>query len=263
MKRLNIPISATFFCTALFVLASCKKETADPNLPVLKLTPVQVTGKTGQQFFDTLDIEAPNGIKTLVITKGINLIPDAAFGTVTVTPESLGGKSYRYIFAYTYQDEEVDKLVGINFHFEDAKGNTAEKDLTINTEASATQNIYSHTWKLISTFWSTDDPPSEAINDCEKDNKWNFNKDSSITVDYGASGCLFDGFNIFDKWYLSADEKTFTEIYHSVFDPTKITAQEYTVKSISKDKLIFEIALDLSAFGLSDHEIFVYTYQAE
>ncbi|MEP7317332.1 MAG: lipocalin family protein [Panacibacter sp.] len=259
MKRFAIFILT---CSSMLMVASCKKDAVDPSLPVLKLRPAFVSGKTGQQFFDTLDIEAPNGIKTLVITKGINLIPDNVFGSVTVTPESLGGTSYRYIFSYTYLPEEVDKLVGINFHFEDAKGNAAEKDLTINTEASAVQNIYSHTWKLTSTFWTTDDPPSEAINDCEKDNNWNFNKDSSITVNYGALGCLFDGFNIFDKWYLSEDEKTFTQVFHSVFDPTKITVQEYTVKSISKNKLIFEIALDLSDFGFSDHEIFVYTYEA-
>jgi len=262
MKRFAITITSFVLCSTL-IFISCKKDAVDPSLPVLKLKPVQVSGKTGQQFFDTLDIEAPNGIKTLLITKGINLVPDATFGTVTVTPESLGGNSYRYIFAYTYKPGEVDKLVGINFHFEDAKGNVAEKDLTINTEASAVQNIYSHTWKLTSTFWRTDDPPSEAIKDCEKDNTWNFNSDSSITVNYGASGCLFDGFNIFDKWYLSEDEKTFIRIYHSVFDPTKITTEVYSVKSITKDKLVMEITLDLSAFGFSDHEVFVYTYQAE
>lgn len=260
MKRFAIFILT---CTSILIVASCKKDAVDPSLPVLKLKPVFVSGKTGQQFLDTLDIEAPNGIKTLVITKGINLVPDNVFGSVTVTPESLGGNSYRYIFAYTYKPEEVDKLVGINFHFEDAKGNAAEKDLTINTEASAVQNIYSHTWKLTSTFWQTDDPPSEAITDCEKDNTWNYNSDSSITLNYGASGCLFDGFNIFDKWYLSEDEKFFTRIYHSVFDPTKITTEVYDVKSITKDKMVMQITLDLSAFGFSDHEVFVYTYQAE
>jgi hypothetical protein len=81
-------------------------------------------------------------------------------------------------------------------------------------------------------------------------------------LNYGASGCLFDGFNIFDKWYLSDDEKIFTQIYHSVFDPTKITVEKYVVKSLTPDKMVLEIAIDLSAFGLGKEELFVFTYEA-
>ncbi len=263
MKPLAIFLNATVFCSTLFMVASCKKDSVDPNLPVLNLHPVNVTGKTGQVFKDTLDIQAPYGAKTLVISKTVNLVADNVFGAQTVTPESIGDNSFRYIFSYTYQPEEVDKLVGINFHFEDDKGNAAEKDLTINTNASGVQTIYSHTWKLVSKFWTSIDPATESINDCEKDDVWNYNRDSSISLNYGASACLFDGFNIFDKWYLSADEKKFTRIYHSVFDPTKITKEEYDIISITRDKLVMQIALDLTVFGYSDHEVFVFTYQSE
>jgi len=262
MKRFAILINCCICCYAL-VLSSCKKDSVDPNLPLLRLHPVNVTGKSGQVVYDTLEITAPYGAKTLVLSKTINLVADENFGTQTVTPENTGNNTYRYIFAYTYQPEEVDKLVGINFHFEDAKGNIAEKDLTVNTTASGAQIIYSHTWKLVSKLWTTVDPITESIQDCEKDNIFNFNRDSTITLNYGASGCLFDGFNIYDKWYLSEDETVFTDIYHSVFDTTKITVENYTVTSITKDKLVMEIALDLSDFGLSDHEVFVYTYEAQ
>jgi len=244
------------------MLASCKKDTTDPNLPVLKLHPVNVTGKSGQQVLDTLDILAPYGTKTLVLSKTINLVPDSAFGTMTVTPESIGNNMYRYIFAYTYQPEEVDKLVGINFHFEDEKGNVAEKDLTVNTTASGAQVIYSHKWKLTSKLWTTVDPIEENEQDCEKDNFFMYHRDSTIAVDFGAQGCLFDGFNVYDKWTLSEDEKIFAQTYHSVFDSTKITTEVYNVQSLTKDKWVMDIALDLSAFGLTDHEVFVYTYEA-
>ncbi len=258
MKRYALFIS----CCIVLLLTSCKKDSTDPNLPVLKLYPVNVTGKSGQQIRDTLDIQAPNGAKTLVISKTINLVPDAAFGTRTVTPESVGANLFRYIFTYTYQPEEVDKLVGINFHFEDEKGNAAEKDLTVNTTASGAQIIYSHKWKLTSKLWTTVDPVEENEQDCEKDNFFLYNRDSSITVNYGTQACLFDGFNIFDTWMLSEDEKTFTQTYHSVFDTTKITTEVYNVESLTKDKWVMDIALDLSAFGLGDHEVFVYTYES-
>ena len=260
MKRYAI-LLYSFICSA-FLFSSCKKDAADPNLPQLKLYPINVSGKTGQQIMDTLEIQAPYGAKTLIVSKTINLVQDNVFGLITATPESIGTNLYRYIFTYTYQPEEVDKLVGINFHFEDAKGNAAEKDLTINTTASGAQIIYSHKWKLTSKLWTTVDPIQESEQDCEKDNFNIYHRDSTITIEYGAQACLFDGFNIFDKWTLSADEKTFTQTYHSVFDTTKITTEMYNVESLTKDKWVMDIPLDLSAFGLSDHEVFVYTYES-
>lgn len=242
------------------LFSSCKKDSVDPNLPSMKLTPVMVSGKTGQQVTATLTIHAPYGAKTLEISKTINLV--SALGVTTVTPASLGDNNYEYVFTYTYQPDEVDKLVGINFHFVDEKGNIVEKDLTINTIASGAQIIYSHTWKLTSKLWKTRNPPEESEQDCEKDNLTYWKRDSSITVAYGAIGCTFDGFNIFDKWTLSEDESLFTQVYHSVFDITKITVEKYTVISLTKDKLVMQIALDLSAFGLSKNELFVYTYES-
>ncbi|MEP7107711.1 MAG: hypothetical protein ABI760_07000 [Ferruginibacter sp.] len=241
-------------------ISSCKKDAPDPNLPSMKLVPEMVSGKSGREVQVTLTIHAPYGAKKLEISKTINLV--SAFGVTTVVPVSIGDNTYQYVFTYTYQPEEVDKLVGINFHFEDEKGNAVEKDLTVNTIASGAQNIYSHTWKLTSKLWTTHNPIQESLQDCEKDNNTLFKRDSSIVVNYGATGCTFDGFNIFDQWTLSEDEKTFTQVYHSVFDPTKITIEKYDVKSLTKDKLVMEIALDLSVFGLSTHELFLYTYES-
>ncbi len=263
MKRIAISITCAVTILVLF-FASCKKDSADPNLPVLKLHPVNVTGKSGQRLFDTLDIIALNGVGKLQISKTINLVADASFGVQSATPVSTGTNTYQYIFEYTYQPEEVNKLVGINYHFEDGKGNVAEKDLTINTNPSAAQIIASHKWKLISKLWTTAIPQEESINDCEKDDIHSFNlSDSTLSVDYGANACTFDGFNIYDRWYVSDDEKTFTDIYHSVFNPAQITTEVYNIESLSNDKWVMDIALDLSAFGLSDHEVFVYTYQSQ
>ena len=263
MKRIAILMSCMLIAAAIFT-TSCEKDSADPNLPVLRLHPVNVTGKSGQRLRDTLDITAPYGVGKLLVSKTINLVTDDTFGVKQVMPVSTGTNTYQYIFEYTYQPEEVNKLVGINYHFEDAKGNVAEKDLTINTNPSAAQIIASHKWKLISKLWTTATPQEESINDCEKDNLWAFNlADSTLSVNYGTNGCTFDGFNIYDKWYVSDDEKTFTDIYHSVFNPAQITTEVYNIQSLSNDKWVMDIALDLSVFGLSDKEVFVYTYQAQ
>lgn len=258
MKRFALFFTLCAF--GLCMLPACKKDSIDANLPSMRLTPEKVSGKSGRQVQATLTIHAPYGYKKLEISKTINLV--SAFGVTSVIPETLSDNNYRYVYTYTYQPEEVDKLVGINFHFEDAKGNIAEKDLTVDTEASPEQMIYSRTWKLVSKLWTSRNPVQESLQECEKDNKTNFRRDSSILVNYGAVGCTFDGFNIFDKWSLSEDEKTFTQVYHSVFDPSKITVEKYAVKSLTKDKMVLEIKLDLSAFGLSTKETFVYTYEA-
>lgn len=259
MKRIIIIVCLCL--PGLLIQPSCKKDSTDPNLPALQLTPEKVMAKTGQVSTATLLIHAPYGVKKLETYKTVNLVTSG--GVNTVATEDLGNDNFRYVFNYTHLPDEVDKLVGINFHFEDSKGNAAEKDLTVYTEASGAQKIYSRTWKLTSKLWTTRKPaPEESLQDCEKDNKTRFKPDSSILLDYGASGCLFDGFNIFDKWWLSDDEKIFTQVYHSVFDPTKITVERYTVKSLTSEKMVLEIALDLSAFGLGKEEMFLFTYEA-
>ena len=258
MKRLIIFFG--FCLPVIMIQPSCKKDGPDPNLPVIQLVPEKVMGKTGQVSQAPLTIHAPNGFKKLETYKTVNLVTSG--GVNSVTPEDLGDNNYRYVFNYTHLPDEVDKLVGINFHFEDEKGNAAEKDLTVYTEASGAQKIYSRTWKLTSKLWTTKTPVEENLQDCEKDNRTNFKADSSITVAFGAAGCLFDGFNIFDKWWLSEDEKIFTQVYHSVFDPTKITEEKYTVKSLTSEKMVLEIAIDLSAFGLGKEEMFLFTYEA-
>ncbi len=256
--RSTIYISATAIAL-LLVMPSCKKDSVDPNLPTMQLKPDNVLGKTAQHVDVTLTIYAPNGIKSLEISKTINLVSSG--GVTTGTPVSTGTNTFTFVYTYTYQPDEVDKLVGINFRLIDNKGNAVEKDLTVNTEASGAQKIYTHPWKLTSKLWETRNPVQESLQDCEKDDAYTFRSDSTMSINYGTSACTFDGFNIFDKWTLSEDETVFTWVYHSVFDPTKITVETFQVKSLTKDKLVMEVAVDLSAFGLSKNELFLYTFE--
>lgn len=254
----------TLVLLSLLSLASCKKDETDPNKPVLSLTPDNVTGKSGRTIEATLSIHAPNGAGKVKIYKTINLQRDNSFGgtgTVEVTPTSQGDNDYEYVFTYQLDGDEVDKLVGFNFRFEDSKGVAAEKDLTVNTTASGQQIIYSRRWKLLSRMWTSITPPAEDMKDCEKDNIFIWNADSTYTVNFGANACTFDGFNVFDRWVLSDDEKTLTQEYHSLFDPSNKTVETYTVKTLNRDKLVLEQLIDLTIFGLTDKEVFVSTFE--
>jgi len=247
---------------ATFNLTSCKKEDKiDPTQPQITLSSDKLTGKSGQELTVTINITAPNGISALLISKGVNLKTDSSFGTNGVMKIPATGNTFEYVFKYILSPDEVDKLVGFNFRVEDAKGLAAEKDFTLNTTVSGAQILYSYRWNLKSKMWMLT-PAVENITDCEKDDSYLFNRDSTMSIDYGTSACTYDGFNVYTKWTLSPDEKELSITYESVFDPSQVTVDKYTVISLTKDKLVLGITYDLTAFGLSDKEPFQFTYEA-
>ncbi|MFT3682179.1 MAG: hypothetical protein QM791_18030 [Ferruginibacter sp.] len=251
---------------AAIVSTGCEKETKTPSSP-LRLSPEEVTGKSGKSITTTLSINSSSGAKNVVIYKTVNLTKDNTYGdggTLTVVPEALGGNSYKYDFSYQLKDEEIDKLVGFNFRFTDNNGTGFEKDLTVHTTTSGQTILYSRKWKLTSRMWTSVTPNVEDMKDCEGDNIFSWNKDSTYSVNFGpntgAGSCQFDGFNVFEKWELSEDEKTFKQRYHSLFDPSNITNETFTVKELTSEKFVVEQLIDLTIFGLSDKEKFVSTY---
>lgn len=244
---------------ALFMAGACKKEEKATG-PALTLTPEKVTGKSGRDTTVVLKAPADVTIKSLVITKTINLQPDNNFGTngrIEVTPAT--GQGFEYRFTYTFSDTEVDKLVGINFKVTDASGQVAEKDLTVKTTVSGQQLLYSYQWNVKSILRTTANPAEENIKECEKDDFYTFSKDSSMAKGYGLSACDFDGFNVYYNWELTEDEKTLTLRYKNAFSGA-VTTEVYAVKTLTRDKLELEIILDLSWLGLTDKEKFVYTF---
>ncbi|MDF2382709.1 hypothetical protein JMG10_14605 [Nostoc ellipsosporum NOK] len=259
---------SNFFTTLLLLsllsMASCKKDSTDANTPVLSLTPDNVTGKSGRTIEAKLSIYAPNGAGKVKMYKTINLQRDNSFGNagiLEVTPVNLGENNYEYVFSYQLAADEVDKLVGINFRFEDSKGIGAEKDLTINTTTSGQQIMYSRRWKLISRMWTSVTPAVEDMKDCERDNTYIWKADSTYNVLFGTNPCTFDGFNVFDKWELSEDEKTLKQEYHSLFDPSNRTVETYTVLTLTRDKIVLQQLIDLTVFGLTDKEVFISTFE--
>jgi hypothetical protein len=247
---------------AIVIFSSCKKEDKiDPNQPKITLSADKFTGKSGQELLITINITAPNGISAFLISKGVNLKTDSAFGTNGKMSITATGNTFQYEFKYILLPEEVDKLVGFNFRVEDSKGLAAEKDFTLNTTVSGAQLLYTYRWTLRSKVWQKN-PPQESIQQCEKDDSYLFSRDSTMAIDYGTAGCTFDGFNAYDKWTLNPDETELAITYHSVFNVAQITTDKYHVTTLTKDKLVMDIAYDLRAFGLSDHEVFVFTYEA-
>ncbi|NML21720.1 hypothetical protein HHL16_12590 [Pseudoflavitalea sp. G-6-1-2] len=258
------PYSLTILlATCLFTFAGCKKD-ADPNIPVITLSTEEISGKSDNVIEVTVDMTIPDGWKSLEISKGVNLKPDANFKPVLPSIADLGENKYRYIFYYTLQQNEIDKLVGFNFKLTDKKERVVEKDLTVNTVANPAEIIYKRKWLLKSILRETASPAEETIKPCEKDNVFTWKKDSTINLYYGTSACDFDGLNVYDKWRLEDNDKTFVQEYYALFNPSSRTVEKYNVRSITNDKLVMDIVLDLSWLGppYTDKEKFVYTFES-
>lgn len=260
-KTVNLMIFTALAVT--FIFHSCKKEDKiDPSKPIITLSSDQFLGKSGQELTVTVNVDAPNGISNFMISKGVNLKTDSSFGVNGVMKiPSVSGNSFTYTFKYILDPNEVDKLVGFNFRVEDSKGLASEKDFTLNTTVSGAQLLYTYRWTIKSKIW-VKTVPEDDLDDCAKDDSYLFNRDSTMTLDYGTIGCTFDGFNIFDTWSLSPDEKELSLTFHSAFNPDQITTDKYTVTTLTKDKLVMQIYYDLSIFGAGENELFIFTYEA-
>ncbi|AIZ65481.1 hypothetical protein PK28_17715 (plasmid) [Hymenobacter sp. DG25B] len=260
-----------FYCVALLATmlgTSCSKdEESTPEGPTVALSKDDVSGKSGQQVESVVTVTAPGNLKSLTVSKQVNLQNDNTFGTNGTQTVQLSGteqKTFTYNFTYTQAADEVDKLVGFTFKAVDANGKTAEKVLTVNTAASGAQILATYRWNLKSKLHTTPNPDAETITDCEKDDSFVYNENGTMAVNYGTQACTFDGFNVYKGWTLSADEQVFTQTYESAFDPSKVTVETYKVLSLTKDRLVMEITLDLSVFGppYTSNETFVYTFDA-
>lgn len=259
-------------------LGSCEddyqSDAADPGLPLTvdgasikapghgqyKITRKLVDG----QVIITADFSTLNGVKSLTVTKTVATQKDEAFGQNGVVTVDPSGQS-KYDFTYNLQEGDVDKLIGLTFQAQDQSGNVLTSDVTLVVTLSPRENIPRKKWAWTSRLW-VDNDNSQDLKDCEKDNYYLFNSDSTVTVNYGADtgagDCAFDGFTIYDKWYLTADEKYFILKSHGLFDPT-VKVDSFQMQTLTVDKLEMSIDIDLSIFGLGTDETFLYQYTAE
>lgn len=219
--------------------------------------------ESGQKVVVKVNIESPTALSGLKIRKTINLIPDTSFGTNGEMTVTTSGNSFTYDFNYNTLSSDVDQLVGFVFEAVNGSGMKEVSDLNMQVTLSPRDNIPLKKWNLTSIL-HVNEKNKEVINDCEKDNAILFNKDGSMVYIYGkdtATGsCQFDGFNVYDKWELSEDQKTFKIIYHGLFNPAS-TVDSYIVRSLTTDELKLELTVDLTALGLGV-ETFLYIYKS-
>jgi len=208
---------------------------------------------------------ASSELKSLTITKTVNLEKDAGFGSGGTMNVDLSSFSSSYVFTYTAPTTEVDQLVGFTFQGEYKDGSVLTSDLKLAVTLSPRDNLPRRKWLFTSKIW-VDNDNAQDIKECEKDNYDYFNADGSMTIDFGAQtnvpGCDFDWATIYDGWELSEDEKTFTISYHAWNTPDIIQSDVYRVKTLTTEKLELEIDFDLSWLGLGTEETFIYQYTA-
>lgn len=261
--------------SSILILNSCEEDytsdAQDKGLPLsVGNTNIKAPGK-GQYRLEkrlvegtaviTADLSSFVSVSSFTITKRLNGTVDNTFGTngvMSVTPAST------YNFNYALSDQDVDQLVTFTFLATHADG-VAASDLTLKVSLTPRENIPRKKWLWTSRLW-VDNGNSQDLKECEKDNYFLFNADSTITVNYGANtaagDCVFDGFTIYDKWHLTADEKYFIIEKHGLFDPT-VVMDTFRMKTLTTETLEMEIDIDLTIFGLTADETFLYQYTAQ
>jgi hypothetical protein len=211
------------------------------------------------------DMTSFDALQSFTITKKVNLEIDNTFGTngvLTVNPTSVQGE---YVFQYEPPESDIDQLVGFTFQAVGSSGTNVTSDLQLIVTLSPRDNLPHRKWLWKSKIW-VDADNAQDIKECEKDNYYLFNGDGTMSLNFGSNtgsaGCDYDGFNVYDTWSLSEDEKTFTMVYHSIFSPDTPTTEVYRVKTLTTEKLELEIDYDLSVFGLGTEETFLYEFTA-
>jgi hypothetical protein len=220
---------------------------------------------SGEDVVLTAHLESLAPLKSFTIRKTVNLAGDEGYGKDGVLTLNAGSIDSEFLFQYTPLESDIDQLVGFTFDAEGANGTRMTSDLQLVVTLSPRDNLPKRKWLLKSKIW-VDGGNVPDIKECEKDNYFLFNSDGTMSLNYGtntgSAGCDFDGFNVYDTWSLSEDEKEFVMIYHSIFSPDSPVTETYRVKTLTTEKLEMELDYDLTFFGLGPEETYLFEFTA-
>lgn len=220
--------------------------------------------ESGNEVNVVVSVQSASALSALKITKTVNLAVDPTYGNNGSLIIDASGTSFEYDFNYLPDTNDVDQLVGFAFEATNAVGESKVSDLTLAVTMSPRDNLPRRRWMLTSIL-HVNENNLEVIKECELDNAILLNADSTMVMDYGddtAEGdCAFDGFKVYEKWYLTEDEEQFVWEYSDLFDPAKITAETYAVKLLTTEEIRLELTVDLTELGLGI-ETYLYIYKA-
>lgn len=280
MKSILKILKYSLFLIFSIMFSQCEENdnTTKTDDPVIALSAPSSPGhgqykikvESGSAVNVPLSISTSGKLKSIQVTKTVNLTVDNTFGANGVLDLSsgAGGSTYESTFSYTPNVGDVDQLVGFTFRAENENGSFTEGDLTLVVTLSPRDNLTRRRWYLTSVLHVNNKttPNKESINDCEKDNSMILYADGRITIDYGTDtgtgSCLFDGFNVYTGWELTEDNLQFIRTSYGIFTPDVIVTDVFAVKTLTVERFDIEQTVDLSAFGLGKEEKFLYVYEA-
>lgn len=277
MKQINSVLKYAAVLSAIAIFSGCSD---DEDLPDQSIN-ITLSGEdletsspgeyryqveSGSEVKLNARVQSAVSLSNLVITKTVNNTIDAGYGTNGTTTVDISGNEASYDFAYTPSVDDVDQLVGFNFKGTTSSGATEEIDLNLVVTMSPIDNLTRRRWLLTSVFHVNRD--EEGIKDCETDNSMLLNEDGSMVFDFGedtAQGdCAFDGFTEYNKWYISEEDgvQYFNREGYGIFDPETVLVDTYKIVGLTTEKIEMEQTMDLSDFGESTEETFIFTYVA-
>lgn len=278
MKLLNRCLKYSLVLFPMILFMGCEPDEQTPadyydnSDFTVKLSADRSVGKgqyirkveSGNEVNVVVSVQSASALSALKITKTVNLAVDPTYGNDGSLVVDASGTSFEYEFSYLPDTNDIDQLIGFAFEATNAVGESKVSDLTLAVTMSPRDNLPRRRWMLTSIL-HVNENNVEVINECELDNSILLNADSTMVMDYGddtaAGDCAFDGFNVYEKWYLTEDEAQFVWEYSGLFDPGNITTEEYVVKVLTTEELRLELTVDLTELGLGV-ETFLYIYKA-
>ncbi len=249
---------------SLLMLSACGDDEKDPVAPVLSIDTPEFTGDIGDQVTATISGELDGEFVSLTITKYIGADVDATYGTGGSTEVTTG---LPYTFNYTLGVDGILQAVRFNFLVTDANGLTDDVNLIITTELTRSGLIVAFNWQYSSLLFDADGDGTaelESIQDCEKDNIFNFESDGTMGIDHGAltgsggGSCDFDDAVDYTRWEFDANEEVLSLI--------RVDINPNDGSTTPKDTLRWTITeMDQTGFSATEESIFgplVYGYSA-
>lgn len=277
MKSITKYLKYTLLLLSIFVYYQCTENdneivSDDPQISMAAPTSpghaqYKFAVESGYDITVPLSITSSSNLKSVKVTKTVNLEVDPSFGndgTLTILSSS-GESTYNYTFSYLPSTEDVDQLIGFTFEAENENGKVSQSDLTLAVTLSPRDNLPRRRWNLTSVLWVSNEN-LESINECEKDNSMLLNEDGTTEVDYGtdtgSGSCAYDGLTAYDSWELTDDDQHFIRTSHGIFTPDISIIDTFVVRSLTIEEFAIEQTVDMSVFGLGTDEKFLYVYEA-
>lgn len=272
-KSIYLSVCGLLLMMTLFI-SSCKKDSSDPAKPTVSLSDDSIKVTSGDSIRVTINATADAGLSKLEITKYLNNVVDASYGTqgVLTVATSANPTTYGYVFRYKTDTLDVDQLIYFTVKASDKNNDFEEKDIAVGVTMSPRDNLTRKLWKNFAVIRVlTGDDISEPK---DLDDVMTLNADSTWSMDWGTvlSDWGLEAFQTCQTYSITADNKYFIRRYSDglgndnrvdTLDIKVLSVTEFSVQQNHLDMTFFNSLPPVPDVEWTADESFIYKWSAQ